>query len=243
MSRCVVFFHALAVVALPAMRAVQRRLPSDLDFGWYQDEDDEGEFQEGPPDGGHSAGTGVPAGTIDAYIFFDASGFPYKYSTITTCEIVPLDGSLQIQYMANGRDIDLFEVQTSVQGPKGLWVSVFSVIGDHGYVRLFYRNGRRESGDLAVDSVKINTLPHEEDFEIIAPQSVEPVAEKPTQSEEPAAKKPAVAPAASTDEKHSRLLGIFAAGVCIIGCCAFGFVAARKRSSRTSLYRHLPRLS
>jgi hypothetical protein len=145
----------------------------ELESGWYQDSDDDGKFGLGPVREGHSLGTG-PTKSDGHYLFFDASGFAFKNVSMTTCEPVPLGGTLGLRFYAYGRDIQDFEVQTSVNGPKGPWETLFSISGDQGeawfpltvelgkhgqlgYVRIFYRNGRREAGDLTVDDIKINS--------------------------------------------------------------------------------------
>jgi len=156
-----------------------------------------------------------------AYIFFDASGMPFMHSTITTCEKVPLGGSLQLRYEAYGRDIDTFEVQSSAE-PTGHWETLFSIVGDQGhgwtplsvplgkpgklgYVRLFYRNGRHASGDLTLDDVLLNTT-------VIASQSVAHV---------------------KKSGMHIRLAAFGALGCCVLSFCAFA--AARKRDGKKAL--------
>ncbi|KAG8470055.1 hypothetical protein KFE25_006510 [Diacronema lutheri] len=220
------------------------------DNSWLQDDDDNGDWQVGPPEVPHG-NTGPAPGSSSDYLFFDASGFSNKNATITTCEKVPLGGTLSLRYVAYGADIGTFAIQystasapspnaftdvTTIVGDQGqTWESLSVTVGPagaSGYIRLRYLTGRRSAGDMTID-----------DLMYVPPAVAGPApAPTPTSTPSPA---PTLEPtstqtsitAASTDEegpakkKGPPIVLIIILALLVICCCCgiFAFFAAQRK--------------
>lgn len=230
--------------------------------GWYQDDDDEGQFEMGPPADGHGATGPAPNDPPgNKYIYFDASGFSYKYVTITTCEAVPLGGKLTLKYVAYGADIGNFDVQVAkkdASGSVGAFETINTVIGDQGqawktltitvgskgevgFLRLYYKNGRRADGDMTFDDVKYTPLAVVQSMSIITPSPTPTPTPTPTHTPKPTpTPKPSpVTPMDAQSEKKKKsfpwLLVILLIALLLCGCfIAAFFLAGKKKKQQQS---------